>query len=162
VPSAELALAALGPRMLALAAERTAGAHPYLVTPAHTAAAREIMGAAPLLAPEQRVVLRSDPDAARAIGRPTVATPYLGLVNYRKNLERLGFGEADLAGDGSDRLIDELVVYGDDATIERRLRAHLEAGANHVAVQLVLAPDDDVEESYSRLARLLGLRSTTR
>jgi probable F420-dependent oxidoreductase len=157
VPRHDLALAALGPRMLALAAERTAGAHPYLVTPAHTKTAREILGVAPLLAPEQRVVLRSDPDAARAIGRPTVAKPYLGLVNYRRNLERLGFDEADLAGVGSDRLIDELVVSGDDATIARRLREHLDAGANHVAVQLLLGPGDDREAGYAELARLLGL-----
>jgi probable F420-dependent oxidoreductase len=157
VPRRDMALAALGPRMLKLAAERTAGAHPYLVTPEHTALARELVGPEALLAPEQRVVLRADPAEARAIGRPSVASPYLGLVNYRNNLERLGFSQTDLSGEGSDHLIDELVVSGDDAAIAGRLRSHLEAGADHVAIQLVSGPDDDPAAGYAELARILGL-----
>lgn len=158
VPRHDLVLAALGPRVLRLAAERTAGAHPYLVTPQHTKLAREILGAGALLAPEQRVVLRADPVEARAIGRPTVAYPYLGFVNYLNNLKRLGYTEADLAGEGSDRLIDELVVYGDGATIERRLREHLDAGADHVAIQLLTGPEEDPVAGYTELATTLGLR----
>src|SRR6185312_10095338 len=102
VPKERLALAALGPRVLRLSAERAAGAHPYLVTPDHTREARGILGEGALLAPEQRVVLRADPAEARAIGRPSVVTPYLGLRNYRESLQRLGYTDEDLAGDGSD------------------------------------------------------------
>jgi probable F420-dependent oxidoreductase len=157
VPGHDMVLAALGPRMLRLAGERTAGAHPYLVTPAHTRLARDILGPTALLAPEQRVVLRADAESARAIGRPTVVKPYLGLVNYRRNLLRLGFTEADLAGEGSDRAIDELVVSGDSATVGSRLREHLDAGADHVAVQLLLGADDDAKGAYSALAGILAL-----
>ncbi|HEY0261068.1 MAG TPA: LLM class F420-dependent oxidoreductase [Lacisediminihabitans sp.] len=157
VPGHDMVLAALGPRMLALARERTAGAHPYLVTPRHTKTARDILGPLPLLAPEQRVVLRADPEEARAIGRPTIARPYLGLVNYRHNLERLGFTEEDLRPDGSDRLIDELVVYGDGRRIAERLHDHLEAGADHVAIQLLHGEGDDPEADYEALAALLAL-----
>jgi probable F420-dependent oxidoreductase len=152
VPNEVIVLAALGPRMLRLARERTAGAHPYLVTPEHTAEARAILGKDRLLAPEQRVVLRDDPEAAREVGRPTVVTPYLQLINYRRSLERLGFTEDDLAENGSDALIDTLVVSGDDATVASRLRAHLEAGADHVAVQLLLGDGDDPVDGYSRIA----------
>ena len=140
VPAEGRALAALGPKVLGLAAERTAGAHPYLVTPEHTRWARQILGEGPLLAPEQKVVLETDPERARAIGRPTVRKPYLGLANYLSNLRRLGWTDADFADGGSDRLIDALVLHGDAETIARGITAHLDAGADHVALQ-VLGPD---------------------
>jgi probable F420-dependent oxidoreductase len=140
VPAGGRALAALGPRVLRLAAERSAGAHPYLVTPEHTRQARQILGDGPLLAPEQKVVLETDPVQARAIGRPYVRNPYLGLTNYLSSLRRLGWTDADFADGGSDALIDALVVHGDAAAIARGIAAHLDAGADHVAVQ-VLNPD---------------------
>lgn len=140
VPAGGRALAALGPKVLRLAAERTAGAHPYLVTPEHTRWAREILGAGPLLAPEQKVVLETDPERARAIGRPRVQQPYLGLTNYLSNLRRLGWTDADFADGGSDALIDALVLHGDAEAIARGITAHLEAGADHVAIQ-ILNPD---------------------
>ena len=140
VPAEGRVLAALGPRFLALAADRSAGAHPYLVTPEHTRQARRILGEAPLLAPEQKVVLETDPERARAIARPRVQQPYLGLTNYVGNLRRLGWTDADLAGGGSDELIDALIVHGDADALGRGVAAHLDAGADHVAVQ-VLGPD---------------------
>ena len=145
VPEDRRVLAALGPRVLKLAAARTAGAHPYLVTPEHTRQAREILGPGKLLAPEQRVALEADQAKARAIGRPSVVKPYLGLTNYTSNLQRLGFSEQDVAGEGSDGLIDALVVSGDDATIARRFEEHFQAGADHVAVQLIALRGDDLE-----------------
>jgi probable F420-dependent oxidoreductase len=140
VPAEGRVLAALGPKVLKLAADRTAGAHPYLVTPEHTRQARRILGDGPLLAPEQKVVLETDPEKARAIGRPRVQNPYLGLTNYLANLRSLGWTDADFADGGSDALIDALVVHGDAEAIGRGVTAHLEAGADHVAVQ-VLGPD---------------------
>ncbi len=140
VPAEARVLAALGPRVLALSARRAAGAHPYLVTPEHTRQARQLLGAGPLLAPEQKVVLETDPARARAIGRPRVQNPYLGLRNYLGNLRRLGWTDADLADGGSDALIDALVLHGDAETIGRGITAHLDAGADHVAIQ-VLGPD---------------------
>jgi probable F420-dependent oxidoreductase len=157
VPVGRRVLAALGPRVLRLAAARSAGAHPYLVTPEHTRQAREILGAGKLLAPEQRVVLEADPGRARALGRPSVVKPYLGLTNYTTNLQRLGFTEQDVAGEGSDRLIDALVVSGDDAEIRRRLEEHLTAGADHVAIQQIAPPDADLDAGFRRLAGLLAL-----
>ena len=130
-------LAALGPRMLALAAERTAGAHPYFVPPEHTATAREIMGPDALLAPEQKVCLETDPAAARALARENMAF-YLDLPNYVNNLLRLGFTEEDVA-QHSDRLVDAIVAWGDLDAVTARIAAHHDAGADHVAVQ-VLAP----------------------
>lgn len=140
VPASGRALAALGPRVLRLSAERSAGALPYLVTPEHTRQAREILGAGTLLAPEQKLVLETDPERARALGRPRVQNPYLGLTNYLASLRRLGWTDADFADGGSDALIDALAVHGDAAAIARGVTAHLEAGADHVAVQ-VLNPD---------------------
>ena len=156
VPVERQVLAALGPRVLRLAAERTAGAHPYLITPEHTRLAREVLGAGKLLAPEQRVVLEADPVRARALGRASVK-PYLRLTNYTTNLQRLGFTADDVAGEGSDRLIDALVVSGDDAEIRRRFEEHLDAGADHVAIQLIAEPDADLDAGFGRLARLLGV-----
>jgi probable F420-dependent oxidoreductase len=140
VPAETRVLAALGPKVLALAARRSAGAHPYLVTPEYTREARHLLGAGPLLAPEQKVVLETDPERARAIGRPRVEKPYLGLSNYLANLRRLGWTDADLADGGSDRLIDALVLHGDAEEIGRGITAHLDAGADHVAIQ-VLGPE---------------------
>ena len=140
VPAEGRVLAALGPRVLRLSAERAAGAHPYLVTPEHTRQARQILGDGPLLAPEQKVVLETDPDQARALARPRVQKPYLGLTNYLSNLRRLGWTDADFADGGSDALIDALAVHGDGEAVGRGVTAHLDAGADHVAVQ-VLGPD---------------------
>ena len=141
----------------ALEAERTAGAHPYLVTPEHTRQAREILGPEPLLAPEHKAVLEADPERARAIGRPRVQSPYLGLVNYTSNLRRLGWGDDDLQGAGSDALIDALVAHGSDGQVAARLSEHLDAGADHVAVQLLTAPGADLLDGYRRLALALAL-----
>jgi probable F420-dependent oxidoreductase len=129
-------LAALGPRMLKLAATRAAGAHPYFVPVEHTARAREVMGAGPLLAPEVTVVLERDPTEARARAR-TFTTGYLTLPNYTNNLRALGFGDDDLHGGGSDRLVDAIVAWGDVETIAARVREHHQAGADHVCVQVV-------------------------
>jgi probable F420-dependent oxidoreductase len=133
---ADRVLAALGPRMLALSRDRSAGAHPYLITPEHTAKAREILGAAPLLAPEVKVVLDTDPERARAAARGHLAI-YLGMPNYTGNLTRLGFGEEDFADGGSDRLIDATFAWGDLEVIRERVAAHREAGADHVVLQVV-------------------------
>jgi probable F420-dependent oxidoreductase len=157
VPATSLVLAALGPRVLRLAAERTAGAHPYLVTPEYTRRARGILGAGPLLAPEHKVVLEADPVRARAIGRPNVQTPYLGLVNYTSNLRRLGWSDDDLAGGGSDALIDALVAHGSADQVAARLTEHLGAGADHVSIQLLTAPGADPLPGYRQLARALAL-----
>jgi probable F420-dependent oxidoreductase len=157
VPADSLVLAALGPRVLRLAAERTAGAHPYLVPPEYTRQAREIIGAGPLLAPEQKAVLETDPEKARAIGRPRVQFPYLAAVNYRSNLRRLGWSDEDMDNGGSDELIDALVASGSDDQVAARVTAHLDAGADHVCVQLLTATDDHLLDDYAHLARALGL-----
>jgi len=157
VPAASLVLAALGPRVLRLAAERTAGAHPYLVTAEYTRLARELLGAAPLLAVEHKAVLDADGDAARALGRSRVARPYLGLVNYTSNLRRLGWTDADLADGGSDALVDALVAHGDPPHAAEQLTEHLLAGADHVCVQLLGQADADPMDGYRVLAGALGL-----
>jgi probable F420-dependent oxidoreductase len=131
-------LAALGDRMLALAAERAAGAHPYFVPVEHTARAREVLGPDPVLAPEQAVVLETDPQRAREVAREHMGH-YLKLENYARNLLRLGFTEEDLTG-ATDRLVDAVVAWGDLVRVAARVREHLDAGADHVAVQ-VLTPD---------------------
>jgi probable F420-dependent oxidoreductase len=154
VPADRRVLAALGPKVLKLAADRSAGAHPYLVTPEHTRQARAILGPGKILAPEQRVVLEQDPATARAAGRgPTKM--YFGLRNYTSSWKRLGFSDQDIETDGgSDRLIDALVVYGDDETIKRRFEEHHLAGADHVAVQL-LGAGDDLDAGFRKLAEVL-------
>ncbi len=133
-------LAALGPRMLRLAAERAAGAHPYFVPVGHTVRAREELGADALLAPEVTVLLEKNPSTARKAARE-FTTGYLSLANYANNLRSLGFGDNDLAGGGSDRLVDAVVAWGGPDRIANHIRQHLDAGANHVCVQ-VLAPHD--------------------
>jgi probable F420-dependent oxidoreductase len=154
VPADRLVLAALGPKVLRLAAERTAGAHPYLVPVEHTRRARAEIGAGPLLAPEHKVVLNADPERARAVGRPKVEKPYLGLVNYTNNLRRLGYTDADLAGGGSDRLIDAVVAHGPVEQVAAQLGGHLEAGADHVSIQML---GDDPLGDLLRLAPALGV-----
>ena len=134
-----IVLAALRPRMLALAAERTQGAHPYNVTPEHTARAREILGKRAWLCPEQMVLLERNASDARRIARQNLAI-YLGLPNYQENLRWLGFGDADFANGGSDRIVDAIVAWGDEKAIAERIRAHHDAGADHVCIQ-ALRPD---------------------
>ena len=131
-------IAALGPRMLELARTRTAGTHPYLVTPELTKAARDGVGPDGLVASEQGVVLETDPSAARAIARLHLNT-YLGLPNYSNNWKRQGFTDDDLADGGSDRLVDALVVWGDETTIAARVQAQRDAGADHVCIQVLTA-----------------------
>jgi probable F420-dependent oxidoreductase len=155
VPRDRRVLAALGPRALRLAGERAVGTHPYLVVPDFTRQAREILGSEPLLAPEHKAVVNTDPDKARAIGRAFVENPYLGLRNYVSNLLRHGFTAEDIANGGSNRLIDALVLHGTPEHIAAGLAAHLDAGANHVSVQVLVAPGDDPMPGYRVLARAL-------
>ncbi|MFI9051165.1 LLM class F420-dependent oxidoreductase [Streptomyces sp. NPDC053427] len=138
-PAPARVLAALGPKMLELARDRAAGAHPYFVTPEHTARARAALGTGPLLAPEQAVLLESDPAKARSLAREHHTRFYLQLPNYTGSLRRLGFGDEDFADGGSDRLVDAIVAWGDVDAVRRRVREHHEAGADHVAVQPVAA-----------------------
>jgi probable F420-dependent oxidoreductase len=148
-------LAALGPKMLELAKEKAAGSHPYFVPVEHTAAAREVLGAGPWLCPEQAIVLSTDPDVARAAARQHMAT-YLTLPNYTNNLRRLGWGDDDLGNGGSDKLVDAIVAWGDETAIVERVQAHLDAGADHVCVQVL---DTDFAslpmEQWRRLAPAL-------
>jgi probable F420-dependent oxidoreductase len=145
-------LAALGDGMLRLAAERALGAHSYFVPVSHTARAREVLGPGPVLAVELTAVLETDPTRARDAARGW-AVHYLELPNYARNLGRLGFDDADLAGRGSDRLIDGTIAWGDVGTIAGRVREHLDAGADHVCVQFVSADDGDVGmPAYRELA----------
>jgi probable F420-dependent oxidoreductase len=147
-----LVLAALGPKMLELAAERADGAHPYFVPVEHTPIAREAVGAECCLAVEQTAVLSTDPEAARRIGR-AFARHYLALPNYANNLRRLGWSDDDIANDGSDRLIDAVVAWGDVDAIVARVKAHLDGGADHVCVQLrVDSSADPALAGYAELA----------
>ena len=157
VPQGSLVLAALGPKMLGLARDRAAGAIPYLVPPEHTRQARALLGPGPLLAPEHKMVLETDPERARALGRTRVVRPYLRLVNYTSNLRRLGWSEDDLSGDGSDALIDALVAHGSPAEVAAQLTRHLEAGADHVCLQLITEEGADPLPGYRELAPALGL-----
>ena len=160
VPTSRRVLAALGPKVLKLAAERSAGAHPYLTTPQHTAKAREEMGSSVFLAPEHKVVLTTDVDEARRIGREII-DHYLGLSNYVNNWLRLGFSEDDVRKPGSDRLIDAVVAYGSPEAIAKRLSEHLEAGADHVAIQVLGGwTPETLLPALSELAGPLGLKPT--
>jgi probable F420-dependent oxidoreductase len=149
-------LAALGPKMLALSASHANGAHPYLTTPEHTRAARQILGAGVLLAPEQMVVLETDPATARAISRSFVSF-YLRAPGYLANLRRLGFSDDDWADpkNPSDRLVDEIVAWGtiDDAVA--RVRAHIDAGADHVCVQVLRGDREIPLPEWRQLAAVL-------
>lgn len=135
VPVAARVLSALGPRMLVMAAERSAGTHPYLTVPAQTREAREALGPDALVAPEQTVVLDPDPESARRSARAFLAG-YLAMDNYRRNMRRGGFADGDIADGGSDRLVDGIVAHGDPRALAAAVRAHLEAGADHVCVQV--------------------------
>ncbi len=170
MPQDERLLAALGPKMLDVAANRTGGAVPYLVTPQHTRIARQALGPAAFLAPEHKVVLDTNRVRARDTARPRIRYPYLGLSNYTNNLRRLGFTEQDVAGNGSDRLIDALALHGDAATVADGLAEHHAAGADHVVIQVITARhsshtdlpgvelqifDDEVVDAYRDLAAVL-------
>jgi len=146
--------------VLRLSAERSAGAHPYLTTPEHTAKAREVVGNSVFLAPEHKVVLTTDRDEARAAGRQFVDF-YLGLSNYVNNWLRLGFTEDDVRKPGSDRLIDAVVAYGTPEAIAKRLGEHLEAGADHVSIQVLGAHDEaTLLPTLGELAGPLGVVRT--
>jgi len=157
VPTSRRVLAALAPRVLQLSAERSAGAHPYLTTPQHTAKARELVGSSVFLAPEHKVVLTTDRDEARAIGRRYLEH-YLGLSNYVNNWLRLGFTHDDVRKPGSDKLVDAMVAYGTPDAIAQRLNEHLDAGADHVGIQVLDGwPGEKLLQVLSELAgRLLG------
>jgi probable F420-dependent oxidoreductase len=154
VPAPRRVLAALGPRMLTLAAERAAGAHPYFVPVEHTAAARGILGPGALLAPEVTVVLEADPVRARELARG-FTTGYLALPNYANNLRSLGYGDDELAGGGSDRLVDAVVAWGDPERVAGRVLEHLQAGADHVCVQVVSGNEGFPLDAYRSLAPLV-------
>lgn len=156
VPTSRLVIAALGPKMLELAARRSAGAHPYLITPEHTGQARNLVGPTVFLAPEHKVVLSTDVDEARAIGRETVEF-YLGLSNYVNNWKRLGFTDEDVAEPGSDKLIDAVVAHGTAEAVAARLEEHHERGADHVAIQVLGGPDKLIP-TLKELAGPLGLK----
>ncbi|MBP1819647.1 LLM class F420-dependent oxidoreductase [Mycobacterium sp. OAE908] len=156
VPTSRRVIAALGKKVHELAAKRSAGAHPYLTTPEHTAQAREWIGSSVYLAPEHKVVLTTDADEARAIGRKTVDF-YLNLSNYLNNWKRLGFTDEDIAKPGSDKLIDAVVAHGSADDIAKRLGEHLAAGADSVLIQ-VLGGDDKLLPTLTELAGPLGLK----
>ena len=154
VPVQNRVLAALGPKMLALAAGRSRGAHPYLTTPEHTASARAELGAGPLLLPEQGVVLSTDPAEARTIAADFLRG-YLALPNYANNLLRSGFTEEDISSI-SDRLIDAIIAWGDEDAILRRIDEHRAAGADHVCVQVLTGdPREFPKEQWRRIAAAL-------
>ncbi len=142
--------------MLALSAERSAGAHPYLTTPEHTAHAREVVGNSVFLAPEHKVVLTENAKEAREIGRRTVEF-YLDLTNYVNNWRRLGFTDSDVLKPGSDNLIDAVVAHGTPEQVAARLDEHHQAGADHVAIQVLGGPDGKLIGALEALAGPLGL-----
>jgi probable F420-dependent oxidoreductase len=151
-PPVPIVLGALGPKMMQLAGERTAGAHPYFVPVEHTVEARGILGHDRLLAPEQAVVFAKTREAARPTGDIYMRT-YLALPNYRNNLVRLGWSGDELTPPGSDRLFDAIVVWGDDEEIARKVRRHRDAGADHVALSVLMpTPDRAPTAGLRRLA----------
>jgi probable F420-dependent oxidoreductase len=155
VPADGRVLAALGPKMLALSASRARGAHPYLVTPEHTAAARATLGEGPLLLPEQSVILSDSADEAHSIGTDWLRA-YLALPNYANNLLRSGFSEDDLT-QVSDRLFDAIIAWGDEDAILRRVAEHRSAGADHVCLQVLMAdPTAYPREQWRRIAAAVG------
>lgn len=155
VPANRRVVAALGPRVLGLSARRSAGAHPYLTTPEHTARARELIGPSAFLAPEHKVVLTTDSARARTLGRQALDM-YFNLANYRNNWKRLGFTDDEVSRPGSDRLVDAVVAYGTPDAIAARLNEHLLAGADHVPIQ-VLTEDDNLVSALTELAKPLRL-----
>jgi probable F420-dependent oxidoreductase len=158
VPQQARVLSALGPRMLQLAAARSAGTHPYLTVPSQSGEARTALGPDALVAPEQTVVFDPDPASARRTARDFLRG-YLALTNYRTTMLRGGFSESDLEGEGSDVLVDRLVAHGDAAGLAAAVRAHLDAGANHVCVQVQPARSDIIP-ALRAIAGELGLAST--
>jgi len=156
VPTSRRVIAALGPKVLKLSAARSAGAHPYLTTPEHTGQARNIVGNTVYLAPEHKVVLTTDAEEARKIGRDTVDF-YLNLSNYLNNWKRLGFTDDDIAKPGSDKLIDAVVAHGTPEAVAARLNEHLDAGADTVTIQ-VLGGWDKLLPTLAELAGPLGLK----
>ncbi|HEY6772278.1 MAG TPA: LLM class F420-dependent oxidoreductase [Solirubrobacterales bacterium] len=150
IPEDRRILAALGPRALALAAERSLGPHPYLVTPAHTKWAREVIGPDAWLAPEQKVVLDSNPERAREIARSFLTT-YLGLPNYTNSLKRQGFTDDEFTDGGSERLVDALVAWGGTDEVLQRVSEHRDAGADHVSLQVIRSDGLPLEE-WRRIA----------
>ena len=155
VPLHDRVISALGPKMLAIAAERSGGTHPYLTVPAQSREARDALGAGPLIAPEQTVVIDTDPVSARAAAHDFLAG-YLRLSNYVGNMRRAGFTEADVADGGSDRLVDAVVLHGDAATVAEGISAHISAGADHVCVQ-VQPLTADITAALSEIAGHLRL-----
>lgn len=153
VPIDERILAALGPRALKLAGERSCGTHPYFVPPAHTRIARQALGPNKIVAPEQMVLLETDPARARTIARPSIDR-YLHTPNYTNNLLRLGFAEQDFADGGSDRLVDAIVAWGDPRTIVQRVREHYAAGADHVCIQVLSETPGDLAAAMDGWRRL--------
>jgi probable F420-dependent oxidoreductase len=153
-------LAALGPKMLELARDRADGAHPYFVPPEHTAFARQTMGDGPLLAVEQAVVFDTDPTSARETARSHTRI-YTGLPNYANNLRRLdpALTDDDFAGAGSDRLVDRIVAWGDMDAVVARIQAHLDAGADHVCIQVIDGGTDVNAQAWRDLSAALGLTS---
>jgi probable F420-dependent oxidoreductase len=144
-------LAALGPKMLELSARQADGAHPYNVTPEHTQKARALLGSGKLLCVEQAAVLQTDPAQARALAREFLAV-YLGLPNYVENWRRLGFNDSDFVNGGSDRLIDAVIVWGDERAIRARIDEHWQAGADHVCIQALGAQGQPDEQLLGLLA----------
>ncbi|OSC42956.1 LLM class F420-dependent oxidoreductase [Mycobacterium decipiens] len=159
VPANRRVVAALGPRVLGLSARRSAGAHPALTTPEHTARARELIGPSPFLAPLHQVVLTTDPEKARTVGRKALDI-YFNLANYRNSWKRLGFTDDEVTQPGSDRLVDAMIAYGTPEEIAARLTEHLDAGADHVPVQ-VLTKDDNLVSALAELAGPLGVHQRT-
>jgi len=155
VPKDSRVVAALGPKVLKLSADRSVGAHPYLTTPEHTAEARKLIPEA-FIAPEHKAVLTTDPEKARAVGRKSLEI-YLNLANYLNSWKRLGFTDDDVAKPGSDKLVDAVVAYGTPDEIAARLKEHITAGADHVPVQVLTGPDKLVP-ALAELAGPLGLR----
>lgn len=156
VPAERRVVVALGPRVLQLSAQRSAGAHPHLTTPKHTARARELIGRLAFLAPEHKVVLTTDAVTARAVGRKGFDF-CLDLTNYVNNLRRMGFADEEITRPGSDRLVDALVTYGTPEAIAARLNEHHAAGADHVAIRILKRRDEEVVSALAQLAAPLGL-----
>jgi probable F420-dependent oxidoreductase len=156
VPKNRRVVAALGPKVLQLSADRAAGPHPYLTTPEHTAEARKLLGPDAFIAPEHKVVLTTDAEKARSVGRKALEI-YLNLTNYLNSWKRLGFSDEDIAKPGSNRLVDAVVAYGTIDAIAARLKEHLDAGADHVPVQVLTSPENLVP-ALAELAGPLGLQ----
>jgi probable F420-dependent oxidoreductase len=160
VPIDERILASLGPRSLQMARDRSCGTHPYFVPVEHTRIARAAIGPGKILAPEQMVVVETDAQRARAIARPSIDR-YLHAPNYTNNLLRLGYSESDFVDGGSDRLVDDIVAWGDADTIMQRVHEHHSAGADHVCIQVLTEPPADLQQSMAGWRQLARVFATT-